>query len=91
MQGNDTNAFYTGIDVSVAPSCGADSIKTSLTTAYESIIPKFGGAGTLSISALITGVLKKLNVLVSVGYHCYLLLVSSKLKLTLIRNVDIRA
>ncbi|KAJ2959234.1 hypothetical protein NQZ79_g5335 [Umbelopsis isabellina] len=63
MQNNDTSTFYTGIDVSVAPSCGADSIKTSLTTAYESIIPKFGGAGTLSISALITGVLKKLNVL----------------------------
>ncbi|KAM3579601.1 hypothetical protein VKS41_008055 [Umbelopsis sp. WA50703] len=63
MKANDTSAFYTGIDVSVAPSCGADSIKTSLTTAYESIIPKFGGAGTLSMSALITGVLKKLNVL----------------------------
>jgi hypothetical protein len=65
MQTLDCPATYSGIDVSVAPTCGSDSIDTSLATAYEAVIPKFGGAGTLTISAMITGVLKTLDVLVS--------------------------
>ncbi|KAI8579724.1 hypothetical protein K450DRAFT_241194 [Umbelopsis ramanniana AG] len=63
MQSLVCPASYTGIDVSVAPTCGSDAINTSLVTAYEAVIPKFGGAGTLTISAMITGVLKTLDVL----------------------------
>lgn len=64
MQSMHTNAMYTGIDVSVAPSCGPDAVDTSLVAAYEALLPKFGGAGTLTLSAMITGVLKTLDVLV---------------------------
>ncbi|KAG2175892.1 hypothetical protein INT44_000370 [Umbelopsis vinacea] len=63
MQSLVCPASYTGIDVSVAPTCGSDAIDTSLVTAYEAVIPKFGGAGTLTISAMITGVLKTLDIL----------------------------
>ena len=66
MQSLVCPAVYTGIDVSVAPTCGSDAIDTSLVTAYEAVIPKFGGAGTLTISAMITGVLKTLDILVCI-------------------------
>lgn len=66
MQSLDCSAVYTGIDVSVAPTCGSDAIDTSLVTAYEAVIPKFGGAGTLTVSAMITGVLKTLDILVCI-------------------------
>jgi hypothetical protein len=69
MQAMSGPALYTGIDVSVAPSCGPDAIDTSLVTAYEALLPKFGGAGTLTLSAMITGVLKTLDVLVSSRVH----------------------
>jgi hypothetical protein len=66
MQSLVCPSVYTGIDVSVAPTCGSDAIDTSLVTAYEAVIPKFGGAGTLTISAMITGVLKTLDILVCI-------------------------
>eukprot|EP00931_Biecheleriopsis_adriatica_P017566 TRINITY_DN12556_c0_g2_i1.p1 TRINITY_DN12556_c0_g2~~TRINITY_DN12556_c0_g2_i1.p1 ORF type:complete len:541 (-),score=141.52 TRINITY_DN12556_c0_g2_i1:68-1612(-) len=51
---------YAGIDCSIASSA-KDS--ESLVKAYESLgLGRFGGAGTLSISALITAVMKKLPV-----------------------------
>lgn len=51
---------YRGIDVSVAPSLKEEE---SLAFAYEKLgYGQFGGPGTLAISALITGVLKNLNI-----------------------------
>ncbi|HIK11905.1 MAG TPA: DUF711 family protein [Oscillatoriaceae cyanobacterium M33_DOE_052] len=54
------NITYGGIDASVAPSINPTE---SLAFAYENLgLGKFGHPGTLTISALITGVLKNLSV-----------------------------
>ncbi len=54
------NITYGGIDASVAPSLNPTE---SLAFAYENLgLGKFGHPGTLTISALITGVLKNLSV-----------------------------
>lgn len=54
------NIAYGGIDASVAPSLNPTE---SLAFAYENLgLGKFGHPGTLTISALITGVLKNLSV-----------------------------
>mmetsp|Transcript_105685 Transcript_105685/g.309103 ORF Transcript_105685/g.309103 Transcript_105685/m.309103 type:complete len:513 (+) Transcript_105685:69-1607(+) len=51
---------YAGIDCSIASS---DAPTESLVVAYESLgLGPFGGAGTLSISAMVTAVLKRLRV-----------------------------
>ena len=60
---------YLGIDASIAPALE----RPSLADAYEALgLGRFGGSGTLAISALITGVLKALPVLLT-GY-CGLML-----------------
>eukprot|EP00877_Chromochloris_zofingiensis_P013003 jgi/Chrzof1/7957/UNPLg00017.t1 len=66
-----TGYRYLGLDTSVAP--GLDT--PPLTASYEclGVCDKFGGPGTLSISAMITGVLKSLQPLQLTGY-CGLML-----------------
>lgn len=57
---------YIGIDVSIAPSCAATGLPGSIATAYEHLgLGGFGNVGTLTVSALVTDVIKRLDVMVS--------------------------
>ncbi|OZJ05664.1 hypothetical protein BZG36_01405, partial [Bifiguratus adelaidae] len=82
-----THQEYTGIDVSIAPSCGPDNLDTSLATAYEQLPLhkpekagpesrpyRFGDPGTMTISALITSVLKRFQEMIKTTGYCGLMM-----------------